>query len=364
MIPMVDLTRQYKSLKADIDAAIQNVLDDGQFILGPNVAELEKEIAQYHGVSHAIGVASGTDALLLSLRACGIGAGDEVITTPFTFIATADVISLLSATPVFADIAKDTFNIDPGKIEEKITRKTKAIIPVHLFGHPADMDQICALAGKYNIRVIEDCAQAFGATYKGKKVGTLGDCGCFSFFPSKNLAGYGDGGMIITGNEDMAKNLRLLRNHGSVVKYHHSTLGYNSRLDEIQAAIIRVKMKKIEEFNDKRRINADIYRTLIKRDDIIFPLELSFCKHVYHQFTIRSKNRDGVMKALRNENVSSAIYYPVPLHRQEVFTRRNIRTENLTNSEICAAEVLSLPMFPELEKEEIEHVSNVINHAP
>jgi dTDP-4-amino-4,6-dideoxygalactose transaminase len=364
MIPMVDLKRQYQSLKADIDAAIQNVLDDGQFILGPNVAELEKEIAAYHGVSHAIGVASGTDALLLSLRACGIGAGDEVITTPFTFIATADVISLLHAIPVFADIVTDTFNIDPGKVEEKITSKTKAIIPVHLFGHPADMDPICALAGKYNIRVIEDCAQAFGATYKGKKVGTRGDCGCFSFFPSKNLAGYGDGGMIITGNEDMAKNMRLLRNHGSVVKYHHTTLGYNSRLDEIQAAIIRVKMKKIEEFNDKRRINADLYRTLIKRDDITLPLELPGCKHVYHQFTIRSKNRDGVMKALRNENVSSAIYYPVPLHRQEVFTHRNIRTENLTNSETCAAEVLSLPMFPELEKGEIEHVSNVINHAP
>ena len=364
MIPMVDLKRQYHNLKADIDAAIQGVLDNAQFILGPNVAELEKEIAAYHGLSHAIGVASGTDALLLSLRACGIGAGDEVITTPFTFIATADVISLLHAIPVFADIVTDTFNIDSGKVEEKITSKTKAIIPVHLFGHPADMDPICALAAKYNIRVIEDCAQAFGATYKGKKVGTRGDCGCFSFFPSKNLAGYGDGGMIITGNKDMAKNLRLLRNHGSVVKYHHTTLGYNSRLDEIQAAIIRVKMKKIEEFNDKRRINADIYRTLIKRDDITLPIELPGCKHVYHQFTIRSKNRDGIMKTLQNENVSSAIYYPVPLHRQEVFTRRNISAENLTNSEICAREVLSLPMFPELKKEEIEHVSNVINHAP
>ena len=364
MIPMVDLKRQYHNLKADIDAAIQGVLDNAQFILGPNVAELEKEIAAYHGLSHAIGVASGTDALLLSLRACGIGAGDEVITTPFTFIATADVISLLHAIPVFADIVTDTFNIDSGKVEEKITSKTKAIIPVHLFGHPADMDPICALAAKYNIRVIEDCAQAFGATYKGKKVGTRGDCGCFSFFPSKNLAGYGDGGMIITGNKDMAKNLRLLRNHGSVVKYHHTTLGYNSRLDEIQAAIIRVKMKKIEEFNDKRRINADIYRTLIKRDDITLPIELPLCRHVYHQFTIRSKNRNGIMKALQNDNVSSAIYYPVPLHRQEVFTRRNISAENLTNSEICAREVLSLPMFPELEKEEIEHVSNVINHAP
>jgi dTDP-4-amino-4,6-dideoxygalactose transaminase len=364
MIPMVDLKRQYQNLKPDIDAAIQKVLEDCQFILGPNVAALEKEIAAYHGVSHAVGVASGTDALLLSLRACGIGTGDEVITTPFTFIATADVISLLHATPVFADIVTDTFNIDPSKVEEKITGKTKAIIPVHLFGHPADMDPICDLAAKYNIRVIEDCAQAFGATYKGKKVGTRGDCGCFSFFPSKNLAGYGDGGMIITADEEMAKNLRLLRNHGSTVKYHHSALGYNSRLDEIQAAIIRVKMKKIDEFNDKRRINADIYRTLIKRADITLPLELPFCRHVYHQFTIRSENRDGIMKALHNENVSSAIYYPVPLHRQDVFIRQNIYTENLTNSEICAAQVLSLPMFPELEDEEIEHVSKVINHAP
>ena len=363
MIPMVDLKRQYQNLKADIDAAVQKVLEDCQFILGPNVAALEKEIAAYHGVSHAVGVASGTDAVLLSLRACGIGAGDEVITTPFTFIATADVISLLHAVPVFADIVTDTFNIDPGKVEEKITDKTKAIIPVHLFGHPADMDPICALAAKYNLRVIEDCAQAFGATYKGKKVGTRGDCGCFSFFPSKNLAGYGDGGMIITAEEEMAKNLRLLRNHGSAVKYHHSTLGYNSRLDEIQAAIIRVKMKKIEEFNDKRRINADIYRALIKRDDITLPRELPSCRHVYHQFTIRSEDRDGIMKALHDENISSAIYYPVPLHRQEVFVSQNIHTENLTNSEICAAQVLSLPMFPELEKEEIEHVSKVVNHA-
>jgi len=364
MIPMVDLKRQYQHLKADIDAAIKSVLENGHFILGPNVAELEKEIAAYHGVPHAVGVASGTDALLLSLRACGIGAGDEVITTPFTFIATADVISLLHATPVFADIVKDTFNIDPGKIEEKITKKTKAIIPVHLFGHPADMDPICALAAKYDIRVVEDCAQAFGATYKGKKVGARGECGCFSFFPSKNLAGYGDGGMIITGNEEMAKNLRLLRNHGSAVKYHHSALGYNSRLDEIQAAIIRVKMKKIEEFNDRRRVNADSYRRLINRGDIALPLELPSCRHVYHQFTIRSKNRAAIMTALQKENVSSAVYYPVPLHRQEVFTHGNIPAENLTNSEMCAKEVLSLPMFPELENEEIEQVSNVINHAP
>ncbi len=364
MIPMVDLQRQYKILKKDIDTAIQSVLDSTQFILGPNVADLEKEIAAYHGVPHAVGVASGTDALLLSLRACGIGAGDEVITTPFTFIATAEVISLLSATPVFVDIQPETFNIDPEKIEEKITEKTKAVIPVHLFGHPADMDPIVRVARKYNIKVIEDCAQAFGATYDGKKVGTIGDCGCFSFFPSKNLAGCGDGGIIITRNEDLAKLIRLLRNHGSAVKYHHSTLGYNSRLDEIQAAIVRVKMKRIEGFNDRRRINADLYRHFIKRDDVSFPVEMPDCKHVYHQFTIRSKNRDSIMNTLQSNNVSSAIYYPVPLHKQEVFVQQNISGNNLINSEICAGEVISLPMFPELEKEEIQYISNVINHAP
>jgi dTDP-4-amino-4,6-dideoxygalactose transaminase len=364
MIPMVDLQRQYRILKDDIDAAIQAVLDGAQFILGPNVAELEKEIAAYHDVSHAIGVASGTDALLLALRACGIGAGDEVITTPFTFIATADVLPLLSAVPVFADIASETFNIDPHKIEEKITGKTKAIIPVHLFGHPVDMDPIVRLAQKYNLKIIEDCAQAFGATYHGKKVGAIGDCGCFSFFPSKNLAGYGDGGIIITNNDDTAKHIRLLRNHGSAVRYHHTILGYNSRLDEIQAAIIRVKMKKIDEFNQQRRINADLYRALIKRDDVSLPVEMPGYKHVYHQFTIRSKNRDGIMNALKNNNISSAIYYPVPLHKQEVFIYRNISSENLVNSELCAAEVLSLPMFPELEKEEVQYISNVINHAP
>ena len=362
MIPMVDLQRQYRILKADIDAAIQAVLDSAQFILGPNGAELEKEIAAYHDVSHAIGVASGTDALLLSLRANGIGAGDEVITTPFTFIATADVISLLSAIPVFVDIVPETFNIDPNKIEEKITKKTKAIIPVHLFGHPVDMDPIVDLALKYNLKIIEDCAQAFGATYNGKKVGAIGNCGCFSFFPSKNLAGYGDGGIIITRDDDMAKNIRLLRNHGSSVRYHHTILGYNSRLDEIQAAIIRVKMKKIDEFNNKRRVNADLYRIFIKRNDISLPVEMPGCKHVYHQFTIRLKNRDRIMNALTENNISSAVYYPVPLHKQEVFTRLNIRGDHMINSEICASEVLSLPMFPELEKEEIQYICNVINH--
>jgi len=363
MIPMVDLQRQYKILKDDIEAAIAEVLNSSQFILGPNVLELEKEIAAYHGIPFAVGVANGTDALFLALKACGIGDGDEVITTPFTFIATAEVISRLNATPVFVDILPDTFNIDPEEIEKKITEKTKAIIPVHLFGHPSDMDPIVNLCQRCNIKVIEDCAQAFGAEYKGKKVGTIGDCGCFSFFPSKNLACYGDGGMVITGEKDIAEQIRSLRNHGSAVKYYHDTIGYNSRLDEIQAAIVRVKLRKIGEFNDSRRANADIYRSCIKKNDVILPIESAGCRHVYHQFTIKSKKRDDIMDCLRRNDISSAIYYPLPLHKQEAFAGQRTISGELPVSDECASEVLSLPMFPELREEEIQHVSDVINNA-
>jgi len=363
MIPMVDLQRQYQRLKPEMDEAIQDVLNQCQFILGPQVSALENEIASYHGVPFAAGVASGTDALLLALRACGIGPGDEVITTPFTFIATAEVIALLQAAPVFVDIVPDTFNMDPRKIEAKITKKTRAIIPVHLFGHPAEMDPILELARKYHLKVIEDCAQAFGAVYRGKKVGTLGDCGCFSFFPSKNLAGYGDGGMVITQNQEMGQSIKMLRNHGSKVKYYHSVLGYNSRLDEIQAAIIRVKFKHMDDFNAARRRHADLYRTSITGEDIILPLERSGCHHVYHQFTLRSKYRDQIMASLHNQGIASAIYYPVPLHRQEVFAGYGSAGEILPHAETCTAEVLSLPMFPELKQEEIQFISDVINHV-
>jgi len=301
MIPMVDLKKQYHNLKNEIDAAISDVLEQTRFILGPNVSALEEEIAAYHDLSHAVGVANGTDALLLALRAFGIGAGDEVITTPFTFIATAEVIALLGATPVFVDICPETFNLDCSRIAEKITTKTKAIIPVHLFGHPAEMAPIMEIAGKYNIKVIEDCAQAFGAKYNGRKVGTIGDVGCFSFFPSKNLAGYGDGGMVITNNEEIAGQIKILRNHGSAKRYYHQAIGYNSRLDEIQAAIIRVKLKKIDQFNEARRKNAAFYCAAIKSKDIILPTTVSDCEHVYHQFTIRAKNRDVLAGALQKK---------------------------------------------------------------
>lgn len=363
MIPMVDLQRQYHNLKKEIDAAISDVLEQTRFILGPNVGALEEEVAAYHNLPYAVGVANGTDALLLALRACGIKEGDEVITTPFTFIATAEVIPLLKARPVFVDIHPDTFNMDCSRIAGKITARTKAIIPVHLFGHPADMNPIMEIARKYNLKVIEDCAQAFGAKYNGVKVGSIGDAGCFSFFPSKNLAGYGDGGMVITKNEEIAKQLKMLRNHGSMKRYYHQEIGHNSRLDEIQAAIIRVKLKKIDEFNEARRQNAAAYCSVIQNKNVILPSAASGCEHVYHQFTIRAKNRDAMADALQKKDIASAVYYPVPLHRQDVFMKLYGASEKMEQSEKCAEEVLSLPMFPELNKEEIRLIADVINNV-
>ena len=364
MIPMVDLKRQYHSLKKEIDLAISEVLEQTQFILGPNVGLLEKEIAAYHQLPHAVGVANGTDALLLALRAIGIKEGDEVITTPFTFIATAEVIATLKAVPVFADICSATFNIDPDRIAEKITSRTKAIIPVHLFGYPADMDPIMALAAKYNLQVIEDCAQAFGARYKDRAVGSIGDCGCFSFFPSKNLGGYGDGGMVITKSEEIGRHIRVLRNHGSSVRYHHQEVGYNSRLDEIQAAILRVKLNYIDQFNRARQNNAAAYCAAITSDKIILPAAAPGCEHVYHQFTIRAQNRAALSRALTENGIASAVYYPVPLHQQEVFLKLYGTSPQLPQSEECAGDVLSLPMFPELTNEEIQLIARIINQTP
>ena len=361
MIPMVDLRRQYLQIKEEIDAAVLDVLDKTQFILGPNVSELEAEVARYHGVPHAVGVANGTDALLLALRALGIGAGDEVITTPFTFIATAEVVGLLGAVPVFVDIDPKSFNLDPARLEEAVTGRTKAIIPVHLFGQPCDMDPILDIAGKRGLKVIEDCAQAFGARYKGRIVGTLGHAGCFSFFPSKNLACCGDGGMVIASDAETDAALRVLRNHGSAIRYHHSTLGYNSRLDEIQAAIVRVKLRRIDDFNEGRRQAAEFYRKHIRQTGIVLPTEAQGCFHVWHQFTILTDMRDRIQEALAKADIASAVYYPVPLHRQEAFHAGGCRHGALPVSDDMAARVLSLPMFPEITEEEILRISDVIN---
>lgn len=363
MIPMVDLKRQYARLKKEIDEALGGALEETQFILGPNVAALEREVAAYHGLPFAVGCANGTDALLLALRAFGIGAGDEVITSPFTFIATAETIALAGARPVFVDICPDTFNIDPKKIAPKISPKTKAIIPVHLFGHSADMAPILDIAREHHLKVIEDCAQAFGASCQGQKAGTFGDAGCFSFFPSKNLGCYGDGGMVITKNEDIAAKIKMLRNHGSATRYYHSEVGYNSRLDELQAAILRVKLPLIDEFNDARRANALQYGSALAGLDLLLPAERPGCKHVYHQFTLRVQNRQKIAGALADAGIASAVYYPVPLHLQEVFLKMYGPQKSLDVSEACAREVLSLPMFPELTAEEIRRIAEVIHHV-
>jgi dTDP-4-amino-4,6-dideoxygalactose transaminase len=362
VIPMLDVKAQHGPIKEEIKKALKDILDSGQFILGPNVKLFEQEVASYHNAGHALGLASGTDALYLCLRALDIKQGDEVITTPFTFIATAEAITYVGATPVFVDINRDTLNIDVSKIEEKITQKTRAIIVVHLFGQPADMDEITELAKKYNLKIIEDCAQAFGATYKGRHTGTISDAGCFSFYPSKNLGAYGDGGMMITGLNEIYENVILLRNHGTVAPYRHRFIGYNSRLDEIQAAILRIKLKHIDEYNRKRRNLAKIY-TAILEGAVRCPLEFQDRTHVYHQYTLRTRNRDRIASILRENSISSVVYYPVSLHMQEAFNYLGYKKGDLPESESAADEVLSIPIYPELEPDKAEYIGNVILKA-
>lgn len=362
-IPMVDLGAQFKAIENEIKEKINEIIGSTRFILGPNLDALEEEIASYHGVSYAVGLASGTDALHLSLKALGIGTGDEVITTPFTFIATAEAISYTGAKPIFVDIDPITFNIDPSRVEERITEKTKAILPVHLFGHAADMDLILSISKKYNLRVVEDSAQAFGAEYKGKKVSTFGDTGCFSFYPSKNLGCYGDGGMLITNNEEVAERTRSLRNHGSMELYHHSEIGFNSRLDELQAGILRIKLRRIDEYNRKRREKALIYKERLKGIPIILPEELPGKYHVYNQFTIRSKNRDDIRDALKEKSIASVIYYPLPLHLQGVYQNLGHKENDFPESENASREVLSLPIYPELTEEQIAEICDVIKRT-
>ncbi len=361
-IPMVDLKGQYSSLKGEIDAAISEVVDSAYFILGPNVKKLEEEIAAYCGVKHAVGVASGTDALNLAVRALGLEAGDEVITTPFTFIATAEAIAYVNAKPVFVDIDPDTLNIDPSKIEAAITDKTKAIMPVHLFGLPCNMDEIMKIADKHDLKVIEDCAQSFGARYDGKVTGSIGDTGCFSFFPSKTLGCYGDGGMVVTNSDKVAEELRVLRNHGSRERYHHHIIGFNSRLDEIQAAILRVKLKRIDGYNESRKENARLYQEGLKGTTITIPQISAENAHVYNYYNILSDRRDDIHKALIDADIANAIYYPVPLHQQEVFAD-DCKGTKMPVSEDIASKILSLPMYPELTKDQIAEICSVIKSA-
>lgn len=368
MIPILDLTRQHRQLRRQLERAFGEVLDAGAFINGPNVKALEEEVARYIGVPYAVGLNSGTDALHLALRALDIGPGDEVITTPFTFIATTEAIGMVGATPVFVDIDPATFNIDPRAIEAAITPRTKAIIPVHLYGLPAPMDEISTVAVKHHLAVVEDCAQSIGSTIGGMRTGALGTIGAFSFFPSKNLGACGDGGMIVTTDERLAERVRRLRAHGAAVKYYHDELGVNSRLDELQAAILRVKLPHLEEWIERRRTVAAWYTVELGRlSGIALPVSRpqQAVRHVYHQFTIRvlDDQRDRVARDLRERGVQTMIYYPVPLHLQTVHADLHLREGAFPHAEQAAREALSLPMFPELRDTEIDHVVSSVERS-
>lgn len=361
-IPMVDLKAQYLTLKDEIDTAVIEALSATQFILGPNVQAFEQEAADYLGVSHAVSVASGTDALHLALVAAGVGKGDEVITTAFTFIATAEAISYVGATPVFVDINPDTFNIDLDQIEPAITDKTRAVIPVHLFGQPVDMPALTTLCNKRNLLIVEDCAQSFGAHIDNKMTGSFADFGAFSFFPSKNLGCFGDGGLITTNNEKHANELRVLRNHGSRERYQHNVIGYNSRLDELQAVILRIKLKHINDYNANRRRVAQRYSNALKDTGIQAPFEDNIGLHVYHQYTLLSENRDRIMKTLQDNNIACAVYYPIALHKQDVYLN-NYPNCKLPVTDSVVNNCFSLPVYPELEDEKIDAIVDIIKGA-
>jgi dTDP-4-amino-4,6-dideoxygalactose transaminase len=349
----LDLRAQYAAIRDEVMAAVTRVMESQQFILGPEVGLFEQEFAAKFNAKHAVGCASGTDALILALMAAGIGAGDEVITTPFSFIATAGSIAFVGATPVFVDIEPTTFNIDPEKIEAAITPKTRAIMPVHLFGLPADLDPILALAKKRKLLVIEDAAQAIGSRYNNRFIGTFGDFGCFSFFPSKNLGGAGEGGLITTGDPEMAERLKMLRVHGSKKKYFHDILGTNSRLHALQAAILRVKLRHLDDWTDGRLNRAARYCQLFEQAGLSQFVTApqapsSQFQHVYNQFTIRAQRRDALKEHLRSRGIPSEIYYPLCIHLQSAFAHLGYREGQMPQSEKASGEVLSLPVFPEL----------------
>lgn len=359
MIPMVDIQQQYSQLKDVIDAGVLEVLASGHYILGPQVRAFEEAAADYLGVADAIGVASGTDALHLALVAAGIGAGDEVITSPFTFIATVEAILYVGAIPVFVDIDPRTFNLDVQQLEGAITPATAAILPVHLYGQPADMGPIMALAEKYNVMVIEDCAQSFGATYQGKQTGAFGEFSCFSFYPSKNLGCFGDGGMVATKSKATGELVRQLRNHGSSERYYHHRVGFNSRLDEIQAAILQAKFPYLDAYNKAREQVARWYDEGFAGTDIVRPYRAAHCTHIFHQYTLLLQNRDAVADALRSANIACAIYYPVPLHQQAMMPAA-YHALSFPHAEQAAANCLSLPMFPEMTRAQVMAVVNAV----
>ncbi len=386
-IPLLDLKRQYQSIKHEIEPAVSRVMESAKYIMGSEVNLFEGEIASYLGCRYAMSCANGTDALVLALEALGIGSGDEVITTPFTFFATAEAISRVGATPVFADVLPDSYNIDPDKIEAIITNKTKAIMPVHIFGQVAQMEEILYIADKYGLYVIEDACQAMGAAYKGRKAGTIGDVGCFSFFPTKNLGCFGDGGLVVTDDERTMKILRALKAHGGgeagreaydilnhascttsdtdnisggFSKYFNYLIGHNSRLDEIQAAILRVKLKHLDPWNAKRRQLAARYNEMLQDTSLVLPANIPESESIYHLYVVQVENREHFISKLKSYGISTGVYYPVPLHLQKVFTSLGYSRGDLPVSEYLSQRTVALPIFPELTEEEQDHIISCI----
>jgi dTDP-4-amino-4,6-dideoxygalactose transaminase len=359
-IPLVDLVGQYHSIKEEMDAAILSVLESGWFVLGPNVKALEDEVAEYLGVKHAVGVASGTDALIIALRAIGVGKGDDVIVPAYSFFATAGAVLSVGAKPVFVDVDPQTYLLDVEQLEGAVTPASKAIIPVHLYGQPADMDEIMTIAREHNLKVIEDNAQAIGAMYKGKKAASIGDLGCLSFFPSKNLGGYGDGGMIATNDDGLAESARMLRTHGWKKKYYPEMLGYNSRLDEIQAAVLRVKFKNIDTWNRRRYEHAQEYSRTLSKLGLRVPAEATDRTHVYHLYMVAFEERDAAQEHLKEAGIASAIYYPQPLHLADPCRDLGYQAGNFPIAEQSSTELLALPIYPELEEAQIHFVVDTV----
>ena len=360
MIPLVDLRAQYLAIQPDIDAAIQRVLTSTGFIMGKEVSTFESAFAEYCGAGEGIGVASGTAALHIALRACGIGEGDEVITSPFTFMGTAEAILHAGATPVFSDIDPISYNLDPLQVEDRITDETKAIIPVHLYGHPADMGSLLEIAERRGLKVIEDAAQAHGSEYRGRRAGSMGDAACFSFYPAKNLGAYGDAGMIVTGDPDIAGEARLLRDHGRQGKYEHLSVGFGERLDALQAAILGAKLPYLDEWVDARRQVATQYVELLSGRDVGLPSEADDVKHSYHQFVVRLKDRDACFDRMTANGIGAGVHYPMPLHLQPALNKLGYRPGDFPNSEQAAKEVMSLPIFPEITMDQVAEVARLL----
>jgi dTDP-4-amino-4,6-dideoxygalactose transaminase len=361
MIPFLDLKAQYQSIKKEIDEAISNVLESTQFVLGNEVAAFENEFATYCNARYGIGVNSGTSALHLALLATGVGAGDEVITVPFTFVATVAAIGYTGAKPVFIDIEPDSFTIDVNQIEKAITKQTKAILPVHLYGQPADMDPILEIAQRYGLTVIEDAAQAHGAEYKGRRVGSIGDLGCFSFYPGKNLGAYGEGGMVVTNHENYAHTIKLLRDWGQERKYHHVLKGYNYRLEGIQGAILRVKLRYLESWTKARQSHAQQYDKQLANSGVQIPKVMPYSRHVYHIYAVRTTQRNDLQQQLQQQQIQTGIHYPVPVHLMPAYADLGYQVGDFPQSELAAKEVLSLPMYAELQESQCEQLTKTID---